>query len=181
MKTIFMIQLGLMLSGFGFGQMIPTPSKAHLEAMDKVNFIAGNWAGSGWIQMGPEKHEFNQSEKVTIKVNGTIVQIDGLGIDAKDNKTVIHNAFAIITYSPETRQFGMQAFRGDGARVDAYLKPIAENSFEWGFKHPMAGNMRYTISVKNDVWTETGEMSQDGKQWFPFFGMTLQKVAPSGN
>jgi hypothetical protein len=176
MKAIIPFMLGLLFSTLLFGQVIPKPSPSHLEAMKQVNFIAGSWKGSGWIQMGPEKHEFNQTEKVVIKVNGAVVQIDGLGIDAKDGKTEIHNAFAIITYSPETKQYAMQAFRGDGARVDAYLIPTGDNSFEWGFKHPMAGNMKYTISVKDDVWTEKGEMSRDGKQWFPFLGMTLKRV-----
>lgn len=176
MKKIFIFSIGGLLNIFSFGQMIPTPSKAHLDAMQKVNFIAGNWKGKGWIQMGPDRHEFNQTEQVAIKVNGSVVQIDGLGIDAKDGKTVIHNAFAILTYSQDTNEYSMQAFRGDGARIDAYLKPIADNAFEWGFKHPMAGNMRYIITVKEDVWTETGEISPDGIQWYPFFEMTLKKV-----
>lgn len=173
-EIVFMLSM-LFAGTFAKAQGIPTPSPEHIEAMKKVSFIEGAWKGSGWMQMGPTRHEFLQSEQVSLKVNGVLLQIDGLGIDAKDNKTVIHNAFGIITYDPAQDTYSMQAYRGDGARIDAYLKPLSDQSFEWGFRHPMAGDMRYIITVKNNEWIETGEMSRDGKQWFKFLEMKLIK------
>ncbi len=175
MKEVVFILSIILAQFYVHAQGIPMPTPEHIEAIKKISFIEGAWKGSGWIQMGPTRHEFLQTERVSLKVNGVILQIDGLGIDAGDNKTVIHNAFGIITYNPEQQTYNMQAFRGDGARIDAYLKPLSDYSFEWGFKHPMAGDMRYTITVKNGEWIESGEMSRDGNQWFKFLEMRLNK------
>ncbi|HSK13168.1 MAG TPA: hypothetical protein VK907_08125, partial [Phnomibacter sp.] len=126
-------------------------------------------------QMGPQRHRYSQSEVVQLKVNGTVLQIDGLGIDAADNKTVIHTAFGIITYDVEQKEYTMRAFRGDGARIDASLRPVDAETIVWGFTHPLGGDMKYTITIRNNEWIEVGEMSRDGNTWFKFLEMTLHK------
>ena len=152
------------------------PKKETVDALQKISFLTGSWKGSGWMQMGPEKHSFNQTENIISKVNGTVIQIDGLGRDDKNADLIIHQAFAIISYDIEKGKYLMKAFKGDGGQIDADAKLIDDHTFQWGFSSVMTGQIKYTISVLNNKWVETGEISRDsGKTWMKYFEMTLTK------
>ena len=155
-------------------QPIMTPDSITQNAMDKLSFLAGQWTGNGWIQMGRDKHLFNQQETVVQKVNNSVIVIDGLGLDAETNKT-IHQAYAVISYDRANQKYLMRAFRGDGNYIDADARVDEDGSFVWGFTHPMAGRMQYTIRLVDGKWVEKGEMTRDNTTWFPFFEMTLSK------
>ena len=151
-----------------------TPDSITKAAMEKLTVLTGQWSGTGWIQMGRDKHFFNQSENVIQKVNQSVIVIDGLGTDSETNQ-VIHQAFAIVSYDKATQKYLMRAFRGDGNYVDADFEVVSDGIFIWGFTHPQAGRMKYTIRMTDGKWIETGEMSRDNTTWFPFFEMTLEK------
>src|SRR5687767_10404944 len=78
-------------------QPVMMPDSITKNAMDKLDFLSGHWSGTGSIQMGREKHSFNQEETVSQKVNNSVLVIDGLGTDAVTNQ-VIHQAYAVISY-----------------------------------------------------------------------------------
>jgi len=152
-----------------------TPSTETRAAMDKIRFLEGNWKGSGWIRMGPQKHEFIQTESVTAHANGTVLTIDGLGRDAANPEVPVHQAFAVISYDQKAGKYLMRAFRADGNQVDADFAVNPDGSITWGFVHPMAGNIRYHIRYEDNKWRENGETSRDGKTWMPFLEMTLER------
>ena len=173
-KTIFF--LTMIVAANVFAQNPFQPKTETIKAIEDVSFIIGDWKGTGWIQMGPQKHSFIQTETVISKVNGTVIQIDGLGVDVKNPDIIIHQAFAIISYDIDNKKYLMKAFKGDGGQVDANMKIIDDHTFEWGFSTPMIGSVKYTTSVVNNKWTEVGEMSRDdGKTWFKYFEMVLEK------
>jgi hypothetical protein len=152
------------------------PKKETVDALQKIAFLAGNWKGSGYIQMGPEKHSFNESETIGLKLNGTLIQIEGEGKDQQNPDLTIHQAFAIISYNNQNKKYLMKAFRGDGEQIDADTKLTDDHSFQWSFANPMAGEIRFTITVADNKWKETGEMSRDnGKNWNKYFEMILSK------
>ena len=155
-------------------QPVMTPDSITKEVMAKLEFLTGQWSGTGWIQMGREKHFFNQSENVIQKVNQSVIVIDGLGTDNETNQ-VIHQAFAVISYDKAAQKYLMRAYRGDGNYIDADAEVAPDGSFVWGFTHPQAGRMKYTIRMTDGKWIETGEMSRDNTTWFPFFEMTLSR------
>jgi hypothetical protein len=152
------------------------PKKETTDAIQRISFLTGNWKGSGWIQMGPQKNTFNQTETISSKVNGTVIQIDGQGKDQQKSDLIIHQAFAIISYDVENSKYLMKAFSGDGGQIDADAKLLDDHTFEWGFSTAMTGQIKFTITVVNNKWTEVGEMSRDnGKNWYKYFAMTLDK------
>jgi hypothetical protein len=155
-------------------QPVMVPDSITKNAMEKLGFLSGHWSGTGSIQMGREKHGFNQEETVSQKVNNSVLVIDGLGIDAATNQ-VVHQAYAVISYDRSASKYLMRAFRGDGNYIDADAMVEQDGSFVWGFTHPQAGRMKYTIRMVNGQWVEKGEMSRDNATWFPFFEMTLSK------
>ena len=69
----------------------------------------------------------------------------------------------------------MRAYRGDGNQVDADFTVQEDDTIVWGFTHPMAGQISYTIHLQDGQWVETDEMSRDGQTWMPFFEMKLEK------
>lgn len=176
MKNILFFLVTLFFTTNTFAQNSLQPKTETLDAIKNISFLVGNWKGTGWMQMGPEKHSFNQSETIILKVNGTVIQIDGLGKDSKNPERIVHQAFAIISYDIDSKKYLMKAFKGDGGQIDADAKLIDDHTFQWGFSTQMTGSVKYTISVLNNKWTESGEMSRDnGKTWFKYFEMMLEK------
>jgi len=174
-KQIFILVAAVLLITMNsYGQPNMKPDSLTINAMDKLSFLTGDWTGEGWIQMGREKHHFSQRETVDQKVNNTVIVIDGQGIDS-ETKQIIHQAFAIISFDKAQKKYLMRAFKADGNYLDAEAKVDEKGSFIWGFTHPQAGQMRYTILLKDGKWMETGEMNRDGDNWFQFFEMILTK------
>ncbi|RYU96903.1 hypothetical protein [Emticicia agri] len=179
MKNYIVFLLILFLLGVGFTPMAqPTlkPSPKLLEAMNKTYFLVGKWKGTGWIQFGPQKHNFIQTENVSLKANNTVVQIEGRGVAADDTNTVIHQAYATVSYDLYNNKYLMRAIRGDGGHVDADFTILADGAIEWKFKNPQAGEIKYTIRLVDNKWVEKGEISRDGQNWIHFFEMSLAKV-----
>ncbi|MCB9315144.1 MAG: hypothetical protein H6569_03300 [Lewinellaceae bacterium] len=176
MKNILMLVVAycVCLSAL-FAQASLQPSARVLDAMEKLRGLEGSWKGSGWLQMGPQRHEFQQTEAVRLHANGTVVTIDGRGVNAKDSTEVIHQAFAAVSYDQQAGKYLIRAFRADGNHVDADFEVQSDGSIVWGFSHPMAGRIRYTIKVDPDSWFEIGEMSRDGETWMQFLEMQLKK------
>ena len=153
-----------------------------VEEMKKVQWLAGKWEGEGWMMFGPEeKHTFSQTETVTSKLNGLLLTIEGLGsveMTEQGESKIIHNAFAVLSFDTENQKFKMRAHKIDGAYTEADAIVDDNGDFIWGFNHPYAGELRFTIR-QNDKgqWYEIGEVSSDnGKSWFQNFEMLLNKV-----
>jgi hypothetical protein len=144
-------------------------------AMKKLQFLEGQWKGTAWMQMGPQKKEALQTETVQWHANGTVLTIDGLGVDAADPKVKVHQAYATISYDLAGQRYRMQAFKGDGQLVEADFKVLDDGSIQWGFQHPKAGHIRYHIRLEDGKWVETGESSRDGQTWTPFFSTKLTR------
>lgn len=158
-----------------FAQPGLQPSAALAAAMQKTAFLEGHWTGSGWIQMGPQRTVFNIDEQAVFKANRTVLQVEGLGRDAADTTRIVHQAFAVIWFDEADKRYRMRAFRGDGNSVDAEFEVLDDGALRWGFTHPMAGQIRYTIRLSGARWVENGEMSRDGQSWQPFMEMTLDR------
>lgn len=152
------------------------PSNQIRDAMQKVQFFEGRWKGEGWIQMGPQRQEFTVSETGTFKANGTVLITEGIGRDANDSTVIVHQALGVISYDQEAGKYLMRAFRGDGNYVDADMQVADDGAVIWGFSHPMAGQIRYTIRLQDGRWVETGAMSRDGQNWRPFLEMRLSRL-----
>jgi len=157
-----------------YSQQPATQDSTVHKAMAKALQLTGMWSGDGWIQMGKEKQTFIQTENVVQKANGSVLIIDGIGVDATTKKTV-HDAFAVMSYDRANQKYLMRAFLANGNYMDADIRFEADGTIIWGFKHPVAGEIKYTIKVANGKWEEKGEMNRDGTNWVPFFQMNLVK------
>ena len=174
MKKVLVIILLILSINLSFAQYIDS---LQINEMEKVQWLVGKWKGEGWMMFGPEeKHTFSQTETVTSKLNGILLAIEGLGTDRESN--IIHNAFAVLSFDSANQKFVMRAHKADGAFTEADAIVDDKGNFIWGFSHPYAGELRFTIK-QNDKgqWYEIGEVSNDdGNSWFKNFEMLLNKV-----
>ena len=179
MKKVLVIILLILSINLSFAQYIDS---LQINEMKKVQWLVGKWKGEGWMMFGPEeKHTFSQTETVTSKLNGLLLAIEGLGTvgtsDEGESK-IIHNAFAVLSFDSENQRFVMRAHKANGAFTEADALVDDNGDFIWGFNHPYAGEMRFTIR-QNDKgqWYEMGEvLSDNGNSWFQNFEMLLNKV-----
>ena len=158
----------------------PSATGAGLTEMKKLEFLVGNWKGSGWMQMGPgQRSESFVTESVQSKLGGRVFVIEGLGRAKSEGSAegrVVHNAFAFLYYDEESSRFRMRAFLANGQAVDADTN-YKDGVFEWGFQLPQ-GRIQYRIRLNaKQQWQEEGSITLDGgKSFQKFFEMTLDRI-----
>lgn len=143
--------------------------------MTKLSVLSGNWEGTSTsITPNGEKGTAMVTERIYFKLDSTLLVLEGLGKDEEGN--IVHSAFGVITFDHAQNKYVMKSFLSNGSSTDADFEVLEPNiSFQWGFETPQGGTMKYTLNIENDAWSETGEYSQDGEQWFQFFEMELNR------
>src|SRR5262249_2097456 len=150
-------------------QGLSAQTAANLQSpeMKQLDFLLGQWKGTGYIQLGPnQRRTFTETESVQTKLGGSLVLIQGLGkarMSGSDQETVAHNALAVVSFDNQPKAFRWRAYRAEAASVqtvDTEAK-VGDNRLEWGFKD-MRGSIRFTIPLdKQGRWYEIGEFSAD--------------------
>jgi hypothetical protein len=129
------------------------------EAMKKLGFLVGKWAGEARLLRGPtESVELLQSEEAQYKLNGLILVIEGNGRTRSSEQPVLQ-AFGIISFDDEIGTYRLRAFN-DGRFLETQTKLLEEGKgMTWGFA---LGGIR-TNSVlrinEHGEWTELSEIS----------------------
>lgn len=151
-----------------------------LEAMRKMDAWVGQWQGSGWVLDGPSRNrqEFTIKETVQSKLGGRALLVEGLG-RGKDPKTGAevdtHNTLAVLSYDEKAQVYRFRTHEARGRALDAEARPL-DGGLEWGFRDEgTAATIRFTIHLDGNRWHEIGEATRDGKTWYKFMEMTLQR------
>jgi hypothetical protein len=170
MKIIYVFLLLLMLSLSVSAQTPPLITR--LTEMKKLDYMIGEWKGTGWIEREGGQQTFAGTETVQSKLNGLALLIEG-NFKNKDG-VAVHETLAILSYEEKTKNYNFRTYLANGAVGDYELKLIA-GGWQWSIQFPK-GSIRFTFKLtdKNE-WFEIGEISQDGKTWHKFFEMTLVK------
>ena len=175
MKRIIPLSLFLLLSAAPMMAQMPQPT-AQREAMKKLDYMAGQWKGSGWTEQGGKRETFNGGETVQSKLNGLALLVEGkFTTQIGGREVVAHETLAVLSYDERSKTYRFRTYLANGITGDQEARLI-DGGWQWGFQFS-GGSIRYTIKVKElDQWFEIGEMSQDGTNWRKFFEMTLQRV-----
>ena len=172
MKTLKSLLLLLVLALPVWAQTSPSVS-TRINEMKKLDYMVGEWKGTGWMERPGVKETFVGTETVQSKLGGLALLVEGKFKD-KDGK-VVHETLAVISYDEKTKGYNFRTYLANGTTGEHELKLI-EGGWQWGFQFPQ-GNVRYTFKLSDKgEWFEIGEFSQDGKTWRKFFEMTLQRV-----
>lgn len=177
MRWILLAAASLVALGAAEAQHAPN---ATLEAMRKLSYLVGEWRGTATVVLGPGGPvQAAQHEVVEWAAGGTVLTIAGRGTVVENGiERVIHDAFATIWWDATESRYRMRAHLANGQAVDA--EPIVRgDTLVWGFRHPQAGQIRYTITQTADGdWHEIGERSADGAtDWSKIIEMRLTKAA----
>lgn len=158
-------------------QLPRTPDlDAQRAAMGKLAFLVGRWAGEARLLQRPgEPLVLAQTEEARYKLDGLILEIEGIGRTKPDNKPVLQ-ALAIISFDDETGTYRMRAFN-DGRFLETDVK-LLENgrSLTWGFA---LGQIR-TNSVlrinERGEWTELAEITIDSQPARQLLELTVKRL-----
>jgi hypothetical protein len=151
------------------------------EKMKVFASWTGRWQGEGSMQMGPgEPKKSSVDERIDYKLDGMILQVEGIGkaVDpSTKQESVVHHAFAILSFDKGTNQYKFRTYLKDGRSTQAWFNVISDNNYQWGFDTPQ-GKIRYTIVMNPGAktWNEIGEFSADGTTWRKFLEMNLKKT-----
>lgn len=175
MKKSITINFLLFCSISLFAQM-PDFSKEVQTAMSNVSVMAGKWEGDGWrLAPNGEKNSSHTIENINWKLDNTLLVMEGFG--QKEDGKVVHNAFGVLSYNPNTDRYSLKTFLSSGLSTEAGFDVIEPNKlFRWWFEDNRGGTFQYTITNDGSTWNEVGEYSADKKQWRKFFEMNLKKV-----
>ena len=159
----------------------PKPASPQLEAMKKLNFLVGEWKGEGWTEYAPGQRRTSPiNESVQPKLGGMVLLVEGLGknkVPGKQEEVITHNALGILSYDDKAKVYKLRSHLITGQTTEAEASFTDEGSFQWRFQPSPSMSIRYTVKLtEKGEWYEIGGMSQDGKTWRQFHGMTLQKV-----
>ena len=127
--------------------------------MKKLGFLTGKWIGEARLLRGPgEPVVLVQTEEAQFKLDGLILEIEGIGRTKLDNKPVLQ-ALGIISFDDETGVYHMRAFN-DGRFLETEVRLWDDGkTLAWGFA---LGSIR-TSSVlrinEKGEWTELAEIT----------------------
>lgn len=167
--------LGMMIVAALFGQKANAQNaRISKDEMTKLSSWVGEWKGEGWQmdQQTREKMTFSVEEKVESKLDGMALLVEGKGMSGE---TLGHHAMAMIYYNVDKAQYDFHSIVMQGQSTIAKGTFNEEGHFVWGFEVPQ-GEIKYTIKIEGNNWTESGAFSMDGNTWYPFMEMKLQKV-----
>jgi hypothetical protein len=174
LRLLIAISIGIFFS-------LSASAQENVKSLEKLSFMVGEWKGTGWI-LGEDRtrKSFSQSEYIKSKANNQALMIDGLGyeIDSAGHVTdrIIHKAFGIISFNSEKESITMISFSELKGRMESEFVFIEEKKIYWSFKEANGATIRFTedFSVP-DRWKEIGEISMNGKDWYRFFEMNLNR------
>jgi hypothetical protein len=176
--TATLIGLSLMVVGaapMASGQARPDPAaltEAQRDAMNRFAFMDGEWRGSAWtILPSGERQNLTQTERIGPFLGGAVRVIEGRGYT--DDARLAFNAFGIISYDPATKKYSMRSY-AMGRLGDFDVMPT-DDGYQWEIPAGPA-TIRYTASIKDGTWTETGDRIMPGQEPFRFFEMTLERI-----
>jgi hypothetical protein len=149
------------------------PLTNRLNEMKKLDYMVGQWKGTGWMDSQGGRQTFSGMETVQNKLNGLALLIEG-NFKNKEG-AVVHETLAVLSYDEKAKNYNFRTYLANGA-VGDYVLNLIEGGWQWSIQYPQGG-VRFTFKLTDKgEWFEIGEFSQDGKTWRKFFEMTLQRV-----
>jgi hypothetical protein len=145
-----------------------------VEAMAPLQPLVGQWEGDGWIMVqGVGRQTFVGEETITSKLGGAAILVEGRHL-SPDRAKVVHDAMAVIIWSPQDKAYRFRSQLSTGLYGDAPMT-VEPGKFVWTRNTPDGGRIEYVTVFDAASWHETGRYSRDGATWIPIFEMKLKK------
>lgn len=146
-----------------------------IEAMAALKPLVGTWWGSGWTMTAHGRAEFEQLERVELRLEGELLTVEGRGTAPGDVADVRFRAFAAASYDVALGGYRWRSTSG-GNTVEVGLDVTGPGCFSWGFEVSATARMRFDIRIVGATWQEDGYLStDDGGSWVPSMSMELAR------
>lgn len=159
------------------GPRPPMRPQEQLDAMSKLEYMAGRWTGSGWMEMGGNRLQFTGSETITPKLDGLVLMVEGDfygGAPGAAPGPPVHQTLGVISYDARAKTYRFSSWLASGTAGERELT-VGNKTWSWEIKQPN-NQVRYTFTLTpQGEWLEKGERSTDGTTWKQFFEMRLSK------
>ena len=132
--------------------------QAQREAMRKLAFLVGKWAGEANLLRAPTEFvELLQTEEAQYKLDGLILVIEGVGRTASGGQALLQ-AFGIISYDDESETYHLRAFN-DGRFLETEVKLLEQGKgMTWGFALGEITTKSVLRINERGEWTEFAEI-----------------------
>jgi hypothetical protein len=172
------IKVLILLIGVNFTQA-QNDSLNKSITLSKLDYMIGEWEGTGWMMTRNGKENTEIREKAEYKLEKDIMVVEGLGTKTdsitKEVKAV-HDAFGIIYFDSKSKSLMINAYK-KGESIQSEIVFIEEKIFQWNMDVPNQGKVRFTVDFRTkNKWIEIGEFSRDGENWMKFLEMNLSKI-----
>jgi hypothetical protein len=153
----------------------PSTVPGQLKAMQACSFLAGKWAGEGWIGMDEgQRKRFHETESIDMKLGGLVLLIQGHGTD--DAGRTVHAALATLSFDMQDQQYHFRAHEDMGHYIDSTAQ-CRDKVMTWSLPAG-PGKILYTIALNaKGQWHETGTFTVPGQPERPMFEMTLERAS----
>lgn len=143
--------------------------------MKKLGFLTGKWAGEARLQRGPgEPLALAQTEEARFKLDGLILEIEGMGRTKLDDKPVLES-LGIISFDDETGTYHMRAFN-DGRFLETDVKLLEDGkSLTWGFALGFIRTQSLMRINEKGEWTELTEITVDSQPSKKLMEITVRR------
>jgi hypothetical protein len=140
--------------------------------------LAGSWRGEAWVQFGPNRYTFIQTERVAPHLGGAILIVEGRAEDTADPRASLFSAFAVLAWNPAVSAYEFRAY--SGGRVGTFpARRTDDGALVWEMEGRDGARTRYVHRVVDGHWIGRGETSRDGVVWTEMFGMDLTRTGPA--
>jgi hypothetical protein len=144
------------LAGCCYGQQQQPNVEVQREAMKKLDFLLGKWAGDASVSRGPgEPVKVRQTEEIEYRLDGLVMLVQGTGRNAEGK--IVFQALATISYDDQTSKYRFRS-HSDGAYLDTELK-VTEKGFIWGFESGPLKVVNIMHVNERGHWMESTEVT----------------------
>jgi len=143
--------------------------------MKKLGFLVGKWDGEARLLRGPgEPVVLAQTEEARFKLDGLILEIEGIGRTKTDNKPVLQ-ALGIVSFDDEAGTYHMRAFN-DGRFLETNVKLQEDGkSLAWGFALGAIRTSSLLRINEKGEWTELHEIAIDSQPTRKLMELTVKR------
>ena len=146
-------------------------------AMKKLDFLVGEWSGTARIyRSGAEPLELQQSEKAQFKLEGLLLEIEGVG-RTKDGKPALQ-ALGIVSYDEDRQTYHFRAFN-DGRWLESDTTLTDDRKgIKWGFKLGDIQTSSLMRIAATGNWTEEHEIIVGSQPTRKLMEVNVSRIAP---
>lgn len=174
------MRLAIVFGSLAFGLMSAAQAQApnaalldtQRQAMSKLAFLDGEWAGPAVSQERTGPLRMTQTERSGTLLEGTVRLVEGRAYDPA-GKTLF-NALAMISYDARAQKYLITS-HASGYATTTELE-VRADGFDWAVPAGPGRKMRFKAMIKDGSWTETGELVLPNGSARRTFSMTVKRL-----